>query len=139
MFHGWSAEQRSIAERLRLLLCQHGAEFRFHDYKQKKAQQVRVGWKSKTGKGKRNPWLAILDCCDDGKVDLKLRVSRHSNLVGEGKNFPLRPSKGAPDIDSEKDAGHRLLTSVFPLELPVWVEKAFEHCAGRYKVALTTT
>jgi HNH endonuclease len=127
MFDGWPSNCRIIADRLKPMLCQHGADFRAVDV----PKQVRVGWMSNGGK--RNPWVALLTWAQGGSVDLKLRVSRDSGFVGPG--LPLKPS---PDTssESERDTGSIRLSSSFPAELPAWIENAFQHCVIRYGIEL---
>jgi hypothetical protein len=38
---------------------------------------------------------------------------------------------------SERDTGEIRLSSVFPPELPAWIENAFAHCATRYGIELS--
>src|SRR5580704_7743280 len=124
MFQGWPVECLAIAERLRPMLCRHGADF----YSVKVPNQVRVGWE--TGK-KKNPWLATLKWKTDGSVEFYLRVSRNSRFFG--KDSLLR--RPHDKTDSAKDTAYYQLTSSFPKDLPQWIEEAFRHCAERYKLS----
>src|SRR4051794_30764352 len=121
MFDGWTAESRAIAERLRPMLCRHGAEYRAKGG----PKQIRACWP--LIRGSQNPWVAILKGSSDGTVNLKLRVSRSSGLLKpEG---PLNRSPDWDRTDSERDTGSIVITAAFPPGLPDWVDKAFQHCA----------
>jgi hypothetical protein len=125
MFDDWPPACREIAERIRPMLCRHGAQL----YRVDMRNEVRVGWPQKNGK--KHDWLAILTWAASGSVVLKLRVGRTSGHIGSDR--PLKPSPEAKRENAARDDGPVKLNAQLPANLPMLITSAFKFCLQKYK------
>ena len=122
VFKGWPAECRAIGKKLTSHLRRDGADFYDHKYR----LEERIGWPFKAGK--KNKPYAILEPSGH-KVWLRLRVGRHSELMGA--DGPLEQVPNAKTMDYDRDFGRFSLSPGKPIpdEVAEWID-----CAVRFTI-----